>query len=595
MTFMVGIASSIFVPSQQGIAVTYGLAQQEAVLPTALFVLGLAFGPLVTRTAGLVTGRLLVYMLCILPFAAFTLATGLVQTSYGVMICRALAGLFAGPILSTGYAVVSDLWIQGEWAVPNMFYCVAPMLGAVVGVVLGGPIAQYQNWRWSQWVILLSIAVCVLSTLLMRETSASAIRRKRQTFGEGWKEADIRSAITSSWREMLTEAPALLLSLYSSLVFAILYASFIAFPAAFTNSYDFGISAQSITLVSMLVGICLALLALLLYNTLIHTPRVVHWEATQEANHEKAETERRRQTNRSSRISTTSVSNFSRAQLRRPTSEKSLRISNDTDASIRTKRASQLTSQERNVALALAAIRYLSGIHENESKMIDPERLVILLNRNPTFGDLCLALEGHTLKLDRPQFAKVLVDALPRLDAEKTDLARGLVRSPSLHRYAATAALESAIGPVNVPEGARPAKAELHAPSEWLLWPVLPASVLLPAGLFIFAWTARAGIHWIVPCLGMGLFALSGTVVVVATQAYMTERYGDTVLHAGLMMRYVLSFAFLMFATPLYSALGVNWATSVFGFASVAMTTPAWFIIIEQIIAKKPADAETVR
>lgn len=35
--------------------------------------------------------------------------------------------------------------------------------------------------------------------------------------------------------------------------------------------------------------------------------------------------------------------------------------------------------------------------------------------------------------------------------------------------------------------------------------PMIPASFLIPAGLFLYGWTAKYGVQWIVPIIGTGL------------------------------------------------------------------------------------------
>jgi MFS transporter, DHA1 family, multidrug resistance protein len=48
---------------------------------------------------------------------------------------------------------------------------------------------------------------------------------------------------------------------------------------------------------------------------------------------------------------------------------------------------------------------------------------------------------------------------------------------------------------------------------EHRLVPALFAVTLLPAGLFLFAWTARASIHWIVSIIGITLFAIGAFIL----------------------------------------------------------------------------------
>lgn len=43
---------------------------------------------------------------------------------------------------------------------------------------------------------------------------------------------------------------------------------------------------------------------------------------------------------------------------------------------------------------------------------------------------------------------------------------------------------------------------------EYRFPPMIPASFLIPSGLFVYGWTAEYAVHWIVPILGMGLVGL---------------------------------------------------------------------------------------
>jgi MFS transporter, DHA1 family, multidrug resistance protein len=56
---------------------------------------------------------------------------------------------------------------------------------------------------------------------------------------------------------------------------------------------------------------------------------------------------------------------------------------------------------------------------------------------------------------------------------------------------------------------------------EHRLFPALFAVVLLPTGLFIFAWTSRPGIHWIASVIGITLFAFGAFVLSVLSVPFL--------------------------------------------------------------------------
>lgn len=62
-----------------------------------------------------------------------------------------------------------------------------------------------------------------------------------------------------------------------------------------------------------------------------------------------------------------------------------------------------------------------------------------------------------------------------------------------------------------------------HAPPEARLPPALIGSVLLPIGLFWFAWTNGSNIHWIVPIIGTAFFAAGLVLVFLSLMNYLID------------------------------------------------------------------------
>ncbi|KAK4905789.1 hypothetical protein LTR49_024964 [Elasticomyces elasticus] len=117
-------------------------------------------------------------------------------------------------------------------------------------------------------------------------------------------------------------------------------------------------------------------------------------------------------------------------------------------------------------------------------------------------------------------------------------------------------------------------------PAEYRLYPALIASFVLPACLFVFAWTARADIHWIVPIAFQGLASLASLLIYASANLFMMDAYGPlygaSAAGAAMLSRYTLSSAFPLFALKLYQSLGVGWATSLLAFCTLAMAPIPW-------------------
>ncbi|KAI1344548.1 major facilitator superfamily domain-containing protein [Xylariaceae sp. FL0016] len=106
-------------------------------------------------------------------------------------------------------------------------------------------------------------------------------------------------------------------------------------------------------------------------------------------------------------------------------------------------------------------------------------------------------------------------------------------------------------------------------------------SLLIPIGLFWFGWSVHGRIHWIMPDIGIGIFAAGTIVCLQSMQGYIIDsysRFAASGLAAIVVLRSLAGFAFPLFAPYLFSGLGYGWGTSVLAFMSIALGVPAPFI-----------------
>ncbi|KAI1809971.1 major facilitator superfamily transporter [Poronia punctata] len=97
--------------------------------------------------------------------------------------------------------------------------------------------------------------------------------------------------------------------------------------------------------------------------------------------------------------------------------------------------------------------------------------------------------------------------------------------------------------------------------------------VLIPVGLFVFAWTNGPEIHWIVPILASGVFAAGLVSVFLSLQNYLIDSYtifAASVIAASSILRSLFGAAFPLFTTPMYEQLGIHWGSSIPAFLSLA-------------------------
>lgn len=113
------------------------------------------------------------------------------------------------------------------------------------------------------------------------------------------------------------------------------------------------------------------------------------------------------------------------------------------------------------------------------------------------------------------------------------------------------------------------------------LIPALPASIGPTIGLFLFAWTARASIHWIVPTIGITIYGATVFVVMQAVFIYVPlsyPRYAASLFAANDFFRSALACGSVLFAHPLFGNLGVARGTSLLGGLSVIGIIGIWLL-----------------
>ncbi|OJJ53730.1 hypothetical protein ASPSYDRAFT_211502 [Aspergillus sydowii CBS 593.65] len=119
-------------------------------------------------------------------------------------------------------------------------------------------------------------------------------------------------------------------------------------------------------------------------------------------------------------------------------------------------------------------------------------------------------------------------------------------------------------------------RSSAHPPEpETRLIPALFGSVLIPAGLFIFAWTARDSTSWPVPTAGLLIEMAGTTLVIQCTLSYLSvayPRYSASIFAMNDLARAGLAFGAILWSGPLYDGLGIAWATTLLACLTVGCT-----------------------
>ncbi|KAF2273658.1 MFS general substrate transporter [Westerdykella ornata] len=111
---------------------------------------------------------------------------------------------------------------------------------------------------------------------------------------------------------------------------------------------------------------------------------------------------------------------------------------------------------------------------------------------------------------------------------------------------------------------------------------MIPASLLVPTGLFWYGWSAQAKIHWIMPNIGACLFCAGSIVSFQCIQTYLVDaytRYAASAIAAATVLRSLAGFGFPLFAPAMFAALDFGWGNSLLGFIAIGLGVPAPFML----------------
>lgn len=278
--FAVTLGSSIYTPGYPEVEKRFNVSPTVALLPLSLYVLGLAFGPILAAPISETRGRRVVYFVSSPISALFTLGAGFSNTFAALAITRFFAGFFGSPVLAVGVGTNVDIWPPVHRAVATSAFLLAPFLGPAIGPAVGGFAAQYKGWRWTQWPILFSLVPVYVYSLGMKETYKKIILQKRAKrlgippppkVGPSGLAA-VKFLITVTLfrpvRMIFTEPIVFFFSLYTGFNFSVIFGFLDAFPIVFEGVYHFDSGLSGLTFLGIGLGCCIGVATAIIINRL---------------------------------------------------------------------------------------------------------------------------------------------------------------------------------------------------------------------------------------------------------------------------------------------------------------------------------------
>jgi DHA1 family multidrug resistance protein-like MFS transporter len=147
----------------------FDVNQTVGTLPTSLFVLGVAFGPMLFAPISEVYGRKIGVLGPFFLSLIFTLGTGGSTNLASVLCTRFFAGLFASaPIVSSG-GVLADIWPPAYRGTSLVFYAYFVVNGTTLAPLFSSLVVQSDDseWKWASWLTCIICGVILIADLLL--------------------------------------------------------------------------------------------------------------------------------------------------------------------------------------------------------------------------------------------------------------------------------------------------------------------------------------------------------------------------------------------------------------------------------------------
>ena len=116
---------------------------------------------------------------------------------------------------------------------------------------------------------------------------------------------------------------------------------------------------------------------------------------------------------------------------------------------------------------------------------------------------------------------------------------------------------------------------ETLRPEDRLPWYiVLPGTLTIPTGLFIYGWSTDKQVHWIVPEIGTAITGFGMIVILMCIQTYLVDAfttYAASATAANTVLRSLAGALLPLCGLKLYEKLGLGWGNSVLGFVALVI------------------------
>ncbi|WVR05572.1 hypothetical protein IAU60_002591 [Kwoniella sp. DSM 27419] len=277
LTLAVALSSSAYTGGAGDIVREFHVSTELVIAGVSLFVVGFAFGPLFWAPFSEVFGRRLSY---IISYFFLTIWSGAAAGSPNIgalLVFRFLAGLFGSSPLANAGGTISDVLDANQRGLGMALFSAAPFLGPSLGPITGGFLGLTSGWRWVEGYLCIFVGVMlILTTVLGAESYAPLLlRRRAKTLsaatgrvyrfrGDAKKTLVVKDLFLASlvrpWKFLIFEPIVSILTVYTALIYGILYLNFAAYPIVFQQGHGWNVGIGGLAFLGVLIGTILSVL-----------------------------------------------------------------------------------------------------------------------------------------------------------------------------------------------------------------------------------------------------------------------------------------------------------------------------------------------
>ena len=293
MTFVVSFGSSVFSTVTEVTSQEFGVTSEVMILGVSLYVLGFACGPLIWGPMSEGYGRRLPYMVGFFGFIIFQIPIAVASNVRTILVCRFLAGSFGSSTLAITAGMYVDFWDTVTRGQATMLFAAAVFAGPAMGPVIGEFTTKNESlgWRWTAWFCMIMAAVFFVPSLfIVPETLAPVLlqRRaaKRRLETRNWAlhskldedpvtfHALVVKYLFKPLKMLIQEPILIVITAYMSLVYGILYLTFVGYPISFEMDRGIAFGEASLPFLAVFIGVLLGCLCMTWETTVIFQPKL---------------------------------------------------------------------------------------------------------------------------------------------------------------------------------------------------------------------------------------------------------------------------------------------------------------------------------